>query len=93
MLQDYSFLASSSSSDQWISDSYFKNRSRPCLQHQIRRYTAPCVKAISPEDYQQDVELAVMFLEGKSQAVLDTFKRKMDVASAELDFEKVSSTA
>lgn len=71
-------------------DSYFKNRSRPCLQHQIRRCTAPCVAAINAEDYQQDVELAVMFLEGKSQAVLDIFKRKMESAAQTLEFEKAA---
>lgn len=71
-------------------DTYFKNRSRPCLQHQIQRCTAPCVNAITPSDYQEDVELAVMFLEGKSQAVLDVFKDKMDDASKALDFERAA---
>ena len=71
-------------------DSYFKNRSRPCLQHQIQRCTAPCVDAITPREYQEDVELAVMFLEGKSQAVLDVFKEKMDAASQDLDFERAA---
>lgn len=71
-------------------DTYFKNRSRPCLQHQIQRCTAPCVGAISAEEYKQDVDLAVMFLEGKSQAVLDTFKEKMDRAARDLEFEKAA---
>ena len=71
-------------------DTYFKNRSRPCLQHQIQRCTAPCVEAITPADYQEDVELAVMFLEGKSQAVLDVFKEKMESASKALDFERAA---
>ena len=71
-------------------DSYFKNRSRPCLQHQIKRCTAPCVNLISSEDYQDDVELAVMFLEGKSQAVLDRFKGQMEAASERLDYEKAA---
>ena len=71
-------------------DSYFKNRSRPCLQHQIQRCTAPCVDLVSAEDYQQDVQLAVMFLEGRSQKVLDTFKEKMEAASKDLQFEKAA---
>lgn len=71
-------------------DTYFKNRSRPCLQHQIQRCTAPCIGAISASDYNQDVELAVMFLEGKSQAVLETFKEQMEAASQDLAFEKAA---
>ena len=71
-------------------DSYFKNRTRPCLQHQIQRCTAPCVNAVSPADYLEDVELAVMFLEGKSQAVLDRFKAQMEVSSQALNFEKAA---
>lgn len=71
-------------------ESYFKNRTRPCLQHQIQRCTAPCVDAVSIEDYQSDVELAVMFLEGKSQSVLDRFKEKMDAHANALEFEKAA---
>lgn len=71
-------------------DSYFKNRSRPCLQHQIQRCTAPCVGLVAPEDYRQDVELAVMFLEGRSQAVLDEFKEKMDTAARDQHYEKAA---
>ncbi len=71
-------------------ESYFKNRSRPCLQYQIKRCTGPCVGLVSPEDYQQDVELAVMFLEGKSQAVLDRFKSQMQDASEAFDYEKAA---
>ena len=52
-------------------DSYFKNRSRPCLQYQIGRCSAPCVGLISAEDYQKSVRHAVMFLEGNSNALLD----------------------
>ena len=54
-------------------DSYFKNRSRPCLQHQIRRCSAPCVGHINQQDYAEDVELAILFLQGKSIDVLDQF--------------------
>ena len=62
-------------------DTFFKNRSRPCLQYQIERCSGPCVGLVEPEQYQEDVELAVMFLEGKSNDVLDHFKRRMEEAS------------
>jgi len=71
-------------------DSFFKNRSRPCLQYQIQRCSGPCVGFIDPEQYQEDVELAVLFLEGSSNAVLDHFKRRMDESSASLDFERAA---
>ena len=71
-------------------DSYFKNRSRPCLQHQIRRCSGPCVGLIEPEAYAEDVELAVMFLEGKSQDVLEQFKRKMNEAAEAMEYERAA---
>ncbi|MEM7101330.1 MAG: excinuclease ABC subunit UvrC [Pseudomonadota bacterium] len=71
-------------------DSYFKNRSRPCLQYQIKRCSAPCVGLIDASDYREDVDLAVLFLEGKSQAVLDVFKRKMAQAAAAFEYEKAA---
>ena len=52
-------------------DSYYQNRSRPCLQYQIKRCTAPCVGLISESDYQKDVQHTIMFLEGKNQQVMD----------------------
>lgn len=73
-------------------DSYFKNRSRPCLQYQIQRCTAPCVGHISPQDYQRDVDLAVMFLEGKSKDVLDQFKAQMHDAANAQEYEKAART-
>lgn len=71
-------------------DSFFKNRSRPCLQFQIKRCTAPCVGEISVEDYQEDVRHAVMFLEGKNTSVIDELVVKMEKASSALDFEKAA---
>ena len=68
-------------------DSFFSNRSRPCLQYQIKRCTAPCVGYISPEDYARDVEHAVMFLEGKSGEVIDKLVGQMESASERLEFE------
>ncbi|MEE4160913.1 MAG: excinuclease ABC subunit UvrC, partial [Woeseiaceae bacterium] len=72
------------------SESYFRNRSRPCLQYQIRRCTAPCVGLISETEYRRDIEAAMQFLEGKNQAVLDIFKTRMEEASANLEFEQAA---
>ncbi len=71
-------------------NSFFRNRSRPCLQYQIQRCSGPCVNLIEPEEYQQDVELAVMFLDGRDQAVLDVFKARMEAASQALEFERAA---
>ena len=71
-------------------DGFFKNRSRPCLQYQIDRCSAPCVGLIDREPYADDVRLAVMFLEGKSQDVLAEFKAKMEAAAESLDFERAA---
>ena len=71
-------------------DSFFKNRSRPCLQYQIQRCSGPCVGLVEPEQYQEDVELAVLFLEGSSNAVLDHFKRRMTESAETLDFERAA---
>ena len=72
-------------------DSYFRNRSRPCLQHQIGRCTAPCVGLISVQDYRSDVRHAEMFLEGRSSAVIDELAAAMEQASARLDFERAAA--
>jgi excinuclease ABC subunit C len=71
-------------------DSYFRNRTRPCLQHQIQRCSAPCVRLVEPAEYADDVRHAVMFLEGRNQAILAEFKEAMDAASAALDFERAA---
>jgi len=71
-------------------DNFFRNRTRPCLQYQIRRCTAPCVAAISKEDYQQDVRHTVMFLEGKSPKVIDELVGCMEQASRDLQFEEAA---
>jgi len=72
------------------SESYFRNRSRPCLQYQIRRCTAPCVGLISETEYRRDIEAAMQFLEGKNQAVIETFRKRMEEASADLEFEQAA---
>ncbi|MCZ6656660.1 MAG: excinuclease ABC subunit UvrC [Gammaproteobacteria bacterium] len=71
-------------------DTFFKNRSRPCLQYQIQRCSGPCVDLIDADTYHQDVELAVMFLEGRSSRVLEIFKDNMQLASTNLDFERAA---
>jgi len=65
----------------------FANRSRPCLQHQIERCTAPCVGFISETDYQNDVHQAAMFLQGKTNEVLDALGEQMNVAAAKQEYE------
>jgi excinuclease ABC subunit C len=72
-------------------DSYFRNRSRPCLQHQIGRCSAPCVNLISVPDYLSDVRHAEMFLEGRSSAVIDELAGSMEQASKALNFERAAS--
>lgn len=68
-------------------NSVFANRSRPCLQHQIERCTAPCVDYISEDDYRSDVSQAVMFLQGKANEVMDTLGEKMHQAAESQDYE------
>jgi excinuclease ABC subunit C len=72
------------------SDTFFANRTRPCLQHQIQRCTAPCVGLISAEDYRRDVEDAVLFLEGRNAAVLASLVERMEHASDKLDYERAA---
>ncbi|MES1935800.1 excinuclease ABC subunit UvrC [Salinisphaera hydrothermalis] len=68
-------------------DSYFENRSRPCLQYQIKRCSAPCVGYISAEDYARDVSDAVEMLEGRNEKLIERLVHDMEAASAKLDFE------
>lgn len=71
-------------------DSFFSNRSRPCLQYQIKRCTAPCVGLVDEQIYAEDVRHAVMFLEGKSSAVIDELANQMDAAANNLDYEQAA---
>lgn len=68
-------------------DSYFKNRSRPCLQYQIERCSAPCVNKISHEDYADSLRQARLFLRGESQQLIDELGADMQAASEALEFE------
>ena len=65
----------------------FKNRARPCLQYQIKRCLAPCVLPVDPEDYQEHLRQAMLFIEGKSQQLLDEIKQKMREKADSLEFE------
>lgn len=69
---------------------YFSNRSRPCLQYQIKRCTAPCVKNISKKDYANDILHVVQFLEGRSQTVVQDLVKQMEQAAISLEFEKAA---
>jgi len=72
-------------------NSYYSNRSRPCLQFQIKRCTAPCTNEITEKDYQQSVSHTIKFLQGKSQQVIDELVQQMDRASAKLEFEQAAN--
>ncbi|WP_020168042.1 MULTISPECIES: excinuclease ABC subunit UvrC [Methylotenera] len=65
----------------------FANRSRPCLQYQIERCTAPCVDYIAPENYANDVNMAALFLEGKTNEVINALGDKMNTAAANQEYE------
>ena len=71
-------------------DSYYKNRTRPCLQYQIKRCKAPCVGLVEPAEYAEDVRLSVLFLEGRSNQLSDELNRGMEQAAMELDFERAA---
>jgi excinuclease ABC subunit C len=71
-------------------DSFFANRSRPCLQHQIGRCSAPCVGLIAREAYAQDIEAAVKVLEGRSDEVNTELQQRMEAAGARLEFERAA---
>jgi excinuclease ABC subunit C len=69
-------------------DSYFNNRTRPCLQHQIERCTAPCVGLIDQSNYAEDLSNTILFLEGKGNLLIDQLINNMELASSNLEFER-----
>lgn len=69
------------------SDSFFSSRNRPCLQHQIGRCTAPCTDLISGEEYQNNVRHTALFLEGKSQLIIEELQKRMQFFAQQLNFE------
>ncbi|MEO5807327.1 excinuclease ABC subunit UvrC [Devosia sp.] len=72
------------------SDSFYAARTRPCLQHQIKRCAAPCTREISVEGYAELVDEAKEFLSGRSQGVRDHMQRDMAAAAEALDFERAA---
>ncbi len=68
-------------------NSFFSNRSRPCLQYQIKRCSGPCVGLISEQAYQADFANAIAFLEGKSEQVQQSLQQRMEQAAAEQQYE------
>jgi excinuclease ABC subunit C len=71
-------------------DAYFANRSRPCLQYQIQRCTAPCVGLVSKEHYARDVGAAIKVLEGRNDEVSEDLGRRMEAAAERLNFEEAA---
>lgn len=71
-------------------DTFFSNRTRPCLQYQIRRCTAPCVAYVDEARYAEDVEAAIQFLEGKNRSVIDAFVKRMETAAANREYEQAA---
>ncbi len=71
-------------------DAIFRNRSRPCLQYQIKRCSGPCVGLVTPEDYGRDVRHTIQFLEGRTDEVIAELAGRMEDAAAILDFERAS---
>ena len=68
----------------------FRNRSRPCLQYQIKRCMAPCVLPVSQDAYREQVRQAMLFIEGKQQQLIDELRQRMHAKSAALEFEAAS---
>jgi len=71
-------------------DSFFRNRSRPCLQYQIKRCTAPCTGLIDAQSYAHDVQRTVLFLEGRSSEVIDSLVNDMQQAAERQEYERAA---
>lgn len=71
-------------------DQVLKQRSRPCLEYQIKRCSAPCVGLISAQDYQRDVQAVEWFLSGRSQELIATWVQRMEHAAQALQFEQAA---
>ena len=69
-------------------NTFFKQRKRPCLEYQIKRCRAPCVGLVSPEEYLEDVNNTIRFLKGDSSDIHSALIEKMEGAAEALDFEK-----
>ncbi len=73
------------------SDAYFNARTRPCVQYQIKRCSAPCVGYIEQKNYQNNVGSVKKFLSGKNKTIIQDIKKKMKTASLHLDYETAAS--
>ncbi len=71
-------------------DSYFQNRSRPCLQYQIKRCSGPCTQEISKQDYERDVDRSIRLLQGKGEQLTRELTNEMESCSAVLNFERAA---
>ncbi len=71
-------------------DTFYATRTRPCLQYQIKRCTAPCCGYIAPKDYAQDVAHSIKFLEGRTDEVIAELGARMEQAAAALEFERAA---
>lgn len=71
-------------------NSYFKSRKKPCLQYQINRCTAPCVNLISRKDYFESVKNSILFLQGKTKILIDTYNKEMNEFSNKKLYENAS---
>jgi len=71
-------------------DTFFSNRTRPCLQYQIRRCTAPCVGLVDAAQYREDIDAAIQFLEGKNRSVINAFVKRMEEAAAHREYERAA---
>ncbi len=69
------------------SDSFFAHRSRPCLRHQIKRCSAPCVNLVSPEAYAEQVNQVRLFLSGETTALIEKLNQQMTTASTDMRYE------
>ncbi len=72
------------------SDTFFHNRTRPCLQHQIKRCSAPCIDQISTEDYAKDITSIHRFLSGQSASLIDDLILQMEQHATALEYEQAA---
>lgn len=68
-------------------NSFFKSRTRPCLLHQIKRCSAPCVNLIDTQNYAKNVQCAILFLQGKNDVIVRQLEKQMDNAALHLQYE------
>ncbi|MBK1619166.1 excinuclease ABC subunit C [Lamprobacter modestohalophilus] len=72
-------------------DSFYRSRTRPCLQYQIKRCTGPCVGLVRAEDYALDVQDSIKFLEGRTDEVIAELGQRMEQAAEALEFERAAT--